>query len=136
MHVFTRERTVVYLLFAIAGLWMADGLALLLYADRLLAVMQALAVNPGLLKWGGLAAILGVILLVGGQSLAYQPLWVVVALAMIAKGAFWLGAPDPLRHAVIMWCLKRDVVDYRFLGLGLCTLSLLLLDALGWVKGE
>jgi len=43
-------------LFFIAGLWMADGLALLLSPERMIAILrQSIIVAPGFLKWGGLA---------------------------------------------------------------------------------
>ena len=52
---------------------------------------------------------------------------------MIAKGLFlWLG-PIALRERVITWCAAREDVDYRLWGLGLCTLAVLLLHALGWI---
>ena len=123
-----------YILFAIAGLWMADGLALLVAPDRMIGTLkQALSISPGLLKWGVVAGLLGMVLLFGGQDLAYQPLWGIVALMMIGKGLFLFAAPDAWRQAAIQWCLDREVVDYRFWGLGLCTLSMLMLDALGWL---
>lgn len=123
-----------YILFALAGLWMADGLALLVVPDRMIGTMkQTLAISPGLLKWGVVAGVLGIVLLFGAQGLAYQPLWGIVAVIMIGKGIFLFAAPAPLRQAVVQWCLGREIVDYRFWGLGLCTLSLLLLDALGWL---
>lgn len=31
------------------------------------------------------------------------------------------------------WCVGREDIDYRFRGLGLCTLAVLLLYALGWI---
>ena len=124
-----------YILFAIAGLWMADGLLLLVAPDRMIGMLkQALSISPGLVKWGAVAWVLGILLLFGAAGLPYQPLWGVVSLAMIAKGLFWFMAPDTWRQGVIKWCLEREVVDYRFWGLGMCTLSILLLDALGWLQ--
>ena len=123
-----------YILFAIAGLWMADGLALLVAPNRMIVTLkQALSISPGLFKWGVVAGALGILLLIGGQGLAYQPLWGIVAMMMIGKGLFLFIAPAAWRLAVIRWCLEREVVDYRFWGLGLCTLSMLMLDALGWL---
>ena len=114
---------------------MADGLLLMIAPDRMVKTLkQALAIAPGLLTWGGIAGVLGIVLLVGSQGLPYQPLWGVVALAMIAKGLFLVMAPEDWRRSVLQWCLAREVVDYRFLGLGLCALSILLLDALGWLR--
>ena len=36
---------------------------------------------------------------------------------------------DDMAH----WCVGREDIDYRFRGLGLCTLAVLLLYALGWI---
>lgn len=125
----------VYLLLIIAGLWMADGLALLVAPDRMIQTLkQALVLAPGLINWGALAGLLGLVLLFGAEGLPYQPLWIIVGLGMIAKGLFLFSAPDSLRQAVVKWCLAREIVDYRFWGLGLCALSVLLLDALGWIR--
>lgn len=123
-----------YILFAIAGLWMADGLALLVAPNRMIVMLkQALSISPGLIKWSVVAGVLGILLLIGGQELAYQPLWGIIAILMIGKGLFLFAAPDAWRQVVIQWCLDREVVDYRFWGLGLCTISMLMLDALGWL---
>ena len=116
---------------------MADGLALLFAPDRVIGMLrESLAISPGLLKWGIIAGGLGVVLLIGAKGLPYQPLWGLVALAMIGKGLFLFGAPQSWRTAVVTWCLKREPVDYRFWGLALCTLSILLLDALGWIRDQ
>lgn len=122
------------LMFAIAGLWLADGLALLVAPDRAMALLrQAVLASPRLVKWGSVSAALGLMLLVGTKGLRYQPLWHLVGIAMIGKGLFLLWAPDMWRQRVVQWCLSRDPVDYRIWGLGLCALALLLLDALGWL---
>ncbi|RMH32726.1 MAG: hypothetical protein D6690_13270 [Nitrospirae bacterium] len=123
-----------FLMFAIAGLWLADGLALLVAPDRAMALLrQAVLASPRLVKWGSVSATLGLMLLVGTKGLRYQPLWHLVGIAMIGKGLFFLWAPDMWRQGVVQWCLSRDPVDYRIWGLGLCALALLLLDALGWL---
>lgn len=123
------------LMFAIAGLWMADGLTLLVAPDRAMELLrQAMAASPRLVKWGGVSGLLGVVLLLGTEGLPYQPLWHVVAGAMIGKGMFLVWAPDEWRQRVVQWCLGRDPVDYRIWGIGLCALALLLLDALGLTK--
>ena len=121
-----------YLLMAIAGLWMADGLALLLVPLRVIALLkESLVSSPSIVSWSGLSLALGVILLIEGGELSYHPLWLVVGLTMLGKGIFFLWASDEQRSVVLRWCLTREAVDYRFWGLGLCTLSLLLLDAVG-----
>ena len=123
-----------YLLMAIAGLWMADGLALLVAPLWTVAlVRQALAASPSHATWSGVTMAAGLVLLLQASELTYQGLWLVAGLAMLAKGGFLLLSGDDTRHAVLGWCLSRDAVDYRFLGLGLCTLSLLLIHACGWL---
>ena len=123
----------VVILFFIAGLWMADGLALLFAPERMIwTLRQSLNVAPSFLKWGGLAGVLGVVLLVSTQGIAYQPLWIAVGLSMIAKGIFLYAGSDLWRLRIVKWCLEREPIDYRIWGLGLCTLSVLLLDALNW----
>lgn len=123
-----------YLLAAIAGIWAADGLALLM-APRsvVLRIKEVLLVAPSMLRWEGLAIGLGVLLLIGSQDLQYQPLWSLTGMAMVAKGVFLAAGPERWRKPVLDWCLAREDVDYRFWGLGLCTLALLLLHALGWM---
>lgn len=125
-----------YLLALIAGLWLADGLAFLVAPRRIMELLKrALELSPTLVRWGGLAALLGVILILGDPQLRYQPLWGILGAAMIFKGLFLAFGPDGWRRVVLAWCLKRDEVDYRFWGLGLCALAILLLDALGWLQG-
>lgn len=120
-------------LFFIAGLWMADGIALIAAPERMIATLrESLIVAPGFLKWGGLASLLGLVLLVTTKGVAYQPLWIVVSLTMVAKGIFLYAGSDLWRLRIVKWCLEREPVDYRIWGLGLCTLSILLLDALNW----
>ena len=68
---------------------MADGLVLLVAPDRVIGLLkQSVAITPTLLKWGGIAAVLGIILLIGAHNLPYQPLWGLVAVVMIAKDYF------------------------------------------------
>ena len=51
-----------YLLMAIAGLWMADGLALLVAPLWIVGqVRQALSTSPSLAKWSGLTLVGGMI---------------------------------------------------------------------------
>jgi len=123
----------IIVLFFIAGLWMADGLALIVAPERMIATLrQSLIVAPGFLKWGGLAALLGLVLMVLTHGIAYQPLWIVVGASMVAKGIFLYAGSDLWRLRIVKWCLERESVDYRLWGLGLCTLSILLLDAMNW----
>ena len=52
---------------------------------------------------------------------------------MMIKSLFLLTSPPSWRRLTLEWCLTREEVDYRFWGLGLCTLAILLLHALGWL---
>ncbi|OGX10658.1 MAG: hypothetical protein A3K11_07300 [Nitrospirae bacterium RIFCSPLOWO2_12_FULL_63_8] len=125
---------VTYVLAAIAGIWMADGLALLVAPRHVMArVREAVALAPSLLRWEGAAACLGVVLLLGTEGIHYQPLWMAAGAAMVLKGLFLAVGPEPWRHWLVDWCLRREDVDYRFWGVGLCTLAVLLLHALGWI---
>ena len=46
----------IIILFFIAGLWMADGLVLIMAPERMIATLrQSIIVAPGFLKWSGLA---------------------------------------------------------------------------------
>ncbi len=120
-----------YVLAAIAGIWVADGLSLLVAPTPIIArVREVLALAPRILRWEALAAFLGLVLVLGTQDLRYQPLWVVTGLAMMVKGVFLALGPESWRHRIVEWCLQREEIDYRFWGLGLCTLAILLLDAL------
>lgn len=123
-----------YILAAIAGIWMADGLSLLVAPRQVIAkVRDALVLSPALLRWEGLASLLGLLLLLGTGGLHYQPLWMAAGAAMVLKGLLLAVGPERIRTPVVLWCLQREDVDYRFLGLGLCTLAILLLHALGWL---
>jgi len=123
-----------YVLAAIAGIWMADGVALLVAPRQVMArVREVVDVSPAVLRWEAIAAPLGVLLVMGAQGLHYEPLWKVAGMAMLIKGLFLAVGPERWRRKVIGWCLRRDEVDYRFWGLGLCALALLLLHALGWL---
>lgn len=113
---------------------MADGLALLVAPLRIVEqVRQALSTSPTLAKWSGLTLVGGLILLVQASALPYPVLWMVTGFAMVAKGGFFLLSNDEMRQSVLQWCLSREAVDYRFWGLGLCTLSVLLIHACGWL---
>jgi len=49
------------------------------------------------------------------------------------QGAFLSIETHSWRGAVINWCVGWEDIDDRFRGPGLCTLAVLLLDALGWI---
>ncbi|WP_447978706.1 DUF2065 family protein [Candidatus Nitrospira bockiana] len=116
---------------------MADGLALLVAPRHVVEqVRQLLALAPRVLGWEGLGAFLGLVLVIGTRGLRYESLWAFTGLAMIAKGLFLAASPDAWRQRVVEWCLRRDDVDYRFWGLSLCMLAILLLHASGWVGGK
>jgi uncharacterized protein YjeT (DUF2065 family) len=123
-----------YVLAAIAGIWMADGLALLVAPRHVITqVREVLALSPAVLRWEGVAVCLGFILVLGTEGLHYQPLWMITGAAMIFKGLFLAVGPERWRKGVLEWCLQREDVDYRFWGLGLCGLAILMLHALGWL---
>lgn len=124
-----------YLLTGIAGIWLVDGLSLLI-APRFVVtqVREILALSPKLIQWEGLSMVLGMILLLGTVDLPYATLWITLGCAMIGKGLFFTMSSEYFRDHVVEWCLQRKEIDYRFWGLGLCTLALLLLDALRWIS--
>ena len=123
-----------YVLAAISGIWIADGLSLLVAPKQVIArVREVVELSPRILKWEAFASLLGLILLLGTKDLSYHLLWLIIGASMVLKGLFLAWGPEPLRDRVLTWCLQRDDIDYRFWGLGLCTLAILLLHALGWL---
>ncbi len=123
-----------YVLAAISGIWIADGLSLLVAPKQVIArVREVVELSPRILRWEAFASLLGIILLLGTQDLSYHLLWVLIGASMVLKGLFLAWGREPLRDRVLTWCLQRDDIDYRFWGLGLCTLAILLLHALGWL---
>ncbi|MDR4478640.1 MAG: hypothetical protein R3B37_02660 [Nitrospira sp.] len=125
-----------YLLAAIAALWMADGLALL--SVPLLVVQRvqgSLQQSPQLLRWEAIGICLGGILLFWSGQLPYQPLWWFTGGAMVVTGAFLAWGPATWRTPLLAWCFTREAIDYRFFGLWLCLLAVLLLHALGLLGG-
>ncbi len=125
-----------YILAAIAGLWMADGLALLSAPLLVMKRLQdSLEQSPNLLRWQGIGIALGIILLVWSSPLPYQPLWWLTGSAMVIKSGFLLWGKPDWRIPLLRWCFTREAVDYRFFGLWLCALAVLLLHALGLLHG-
>lgn len=113
---------------------MADGLVLLLTPRLVIRhANEVLALAPNVRVWEGMGAVLGLCLLAGTRGLRYEMLWTITGFAMMLKGGFLLAGPARWRQDVLSWCFRREDVDYRFWGLGLCTLALLLLQASGWV---
>jgi hypothetical protein len=47
------------------------------------------------------------------------------------KSSLLAWGPAPWRESLLNWCFSREAIDYRFIGLGLCALAVLLLHALG-----
>jgi hypothetical protein len=123
-----------YALAALAGIRLADDMALLLAPRYIITqVRELLQQSSAILRWELLAIIGGVFLLFAAQELPYQWLWMVTAGGMIARGAFLSIGPHSGREPVIDWCVGREDIDYRFWGLGHCALAVLLLHALGWI---
>ena len=121
----------------IAGMWLADGVALLLAPSfNIHHVRAAIQIKFARWPWRASAAIGGVMLFWTGLGLRYQALWIGVAGAMVCKGLFLALAPAAWRDRLLTWTLAREEVDYRFWGLGLCALAVLLLHALGWIGKE
>lgn len=119
---------------ALAGVWLADGMALLLAPRYIITQIRELVQqSPAILRGELLGIIVGVFLFFAAQELPYQWLWMVAAGGMIAKGAFLSIGPHSWRGPVIDWCVGREDIDYRFWVLGLCTLAVLLFHALGWI---
>ncbi len=118
----------------LAGIWIADGIAILIAPRYVVArVRDAVRDNPSIFRWEILSIAAGVALILFGSDLLYQPLWTLSGIGMVFKGAFLWLAPAEMRDPFLGWCLNRDDIDYRFWGLGLCTLAVLLLHALGWI---
>ena len=123
-----------YALAALAGIWLADGVVLLLSPRYIIPqVREVLQQSQEILRWELLAIFGGALLLVAANDLPYPWLWVLTAGGMIAKGALLSIGPPSWRKRVIEWCLGREDIDYRFWGLSLCMLAVLLLHALGWI---
>ena len=121
-----------YMLAAIAGIWMADGLALLGFPLLVIKLVQdSFQQCPQLLCWEAVGIGLGAILILWSGSLPYQPLWWITGGVMIVKGCFLAWGPATWRRPLLSWCFSREAIDYRFLGLWLCLLAVLLLHALG-----
>ena len=118
----------------LAGVWLADGVSLLLAPRAVMnRVREVAATNPRIFRWQLLSILAGTVLLVLGFNLPYQPLWSLIALGIIGKGFLLWLAPQQLRARMLDWCSAREDVDLRFWGLGLCALAVLLLHALGWI---
>lgn len=125
-----------YILAAIAGIWMADGLALLIAPLLVIRRLHdSLAENPHMLRWEAIGMVLGLMLLLWSTALPYQPLWWMTGSAMVIKGGFLTWGQAAWRTPVLSWCFAREAIDYRFVGLWLCMLAVLLLHALGLLQG-
>ena len=121
-----------YILAALAGIWMADGLGLLCFPLLVIRrVRESLQQSPDLLRWQAVGIYLGVTLIVYSAQLPYQPLWWITGGAMSIKSGFLAWGPVTWRVSLLNWCFSREAIDYRFLGLWLCALAVLLLHALG-----
>jgi len=91
-----------YALGLLAGVWLADGASLLIAPRAVMNwVREVIVKTPDVFRWQILGIAAGVALFALGLDLAYQPLWVITALGMIAKGLFlWLG-PAKLRKRIL-----------------------------------
>lgn len=111
--------------------WLFDGLALLVAPRQVISVLRDVITQYGGVRRGwAVTSALGIALLWLPASFSFQPLWLAVACAMLAKGLFIGLAPARWRDPLVAWSLSREAIDYRFWGLGLCTLALLLWQGL------
>jgi uncharacterized protein YjeT (DUF2065 family) len=119
---------------ALVFIWLADGFALLIAPRGVVEhVREMIAKDPSIFRWGIFGVAAGTALSILSFDLFLHPIWIDVGIIMILKGCgLWL-APDRIRGPVVAWCLSREDVDYRFVGLALCGLAVLLLRALGWI---
>ena len=123
-----------YALAMIAGMWLADGVALLVVPRFIVNAARAVVhIKARLWPWQIVAMVAGGLLFWAGWDLRYQILWVCTATGMVSKALFLVAAPSAWQERVVGWVLAREDIDYRFGGLGLCTLAVLLLHALGWI---
>ena len=126
-----------YALAALAGIWLADSLSLLLAPRFMIARLREVAQQQSTIwNWQWLSVAVGIFLLIAGLPLPHQPLWILTAISMITKGLVLTCGPVAWRTQLVEWALSREDVDYRFVGIGLCTLAVLLLHALGWLGQE
>jgi hypothetical protein len=84
-----------YALAALAGIWLTDGIALLVAPRYIITqACELLRQFPTIGRWEFLAIIAGVFLFFAAQDLPYQWLWQVAAGGMVAKGTFLsIGLP-------------------------------------------
>jgi uncharacterized protein YjeT (DUF2065 family) len=121
-----------YILTAIAGIWLADGISLIAAPGFVIGRVRAAVEGRMVLwPWQLLSVAGGIVLGIASTNLQYQVLWMLCAGGMIVKGLFVSLAPQSWREPALMWSLGREDVDYRFWGLGLCAFGVLLLRALG-----
>jgi hypothetical protein len=124
-----------YALAAFAGIRLADDMALMLAPRYIIThVRELLQQSSVILRWELFSIIGGVFLLFSLQELPCQWLWMVKAGETSAKGAFLSIETRSWRGPANDWCVRRQGINYRFRGLGLCTLAVLLLYALGWIS--
>ena len=94
-------------------------------------IRQTLVASPSMRRWSGVTLVAGMILLLEASDLTCQGLWMVIGVAMVVKGGFFLLSNEDTCRSALQWCVSREAVDDRFWGLGLCALSMLLIHALG-----
>ncbi|GKS56810.1 hypothetical protein YTPLAS18_03370 [Nitrospira sp.] len=125
------------LLIALMAMWLLDGLALLANPQGVVCAIRELLDRHGEApRWWALSSVLGIPLFLLPSSVPYRALWLLVGSAIVIKGLFLGLAPARWRNSFLVWCLSRDDVDYRFWGLGLCALAIVLWHSLGVVSAS
>lgn len=99
-------------------------------------IRQTLVASPSMRRWSGVTLVAGMILLLEASALTCQGLWMVIGVAMVVKGGFFLLSNEDTCRSALQWCVSREAVDDRFWGLGLCALSMLLIHALGGFRAQ
>jgi len=120
---------------ALAGVCLANSIALRVAPCYVITQARELLQQfPAILRWELLPIIGGVFLLFARAGTALPMALDGDGRIRDHQGAFLSIETHSRRRPVIDWWVGQAGVDYRFRGLGLCTLAILLLYALGWSR--
>ncbi len=120
-----------WILFLLALLWVAAGAALVLDTARVRAWYERVAPRERFGVFGGMAAAVGGVLVVGafvGEAGFWWPF--LLGLAALGKGVVLLRAPGRAEAALRWWTREADERTCRALGLLVYTLGAALLGSL------